>query len=140
MSYGNNTNPISLHSDASPILIEKVSDAKKSANEAMISMVDISGVPSDQMNVYQSYQKKAQVNDFIYQRTVNKEASKNSFAKQNPTRHNTNEDLNFITNCKWVSSFISKRKQMTCNFSGAILNLKSEISSPVQKFVKIQSN
>ena len=47
MSYGNNTNPISLHSDASPILIEKVSDAKKSANEAMISMVDISGGAND---------------------------------------------------------------------------------------------
>ena len=105
MSYGINTNPISLHSDASPILVEKVSDAKKSANEAMISMVDISGGPNDQMNVYQSYQRKAKMNDFIYQRTVNKEASKNSYVKQeNPSRHHTNEDLNFITNSLNASS------------------------------------
>ena len=47
MSNGINTNPISLHSNNSPILVEKVSDAKKSANEAMISMVDISGGQND---------------------------------------------------------------------------------------------
>ena len=102
MSNGINTNPISLHSNASPILVEKVSDAKKSANEAMISMADIRGGPNDQMNVYQSYQKRAQVNDFIYQRAVNKEPSKNSFMK--PSKHNTNEDLNLVTNSLNASS------------------------------------
>ena len=82
-SYGIHTNPLSLHSETSPILVEKVCDTKKSANEAMISMVDISGDGNDHMNFYQSFQRTAKVNDFIYQRTVNKEASsKNSLPKR----------------------------------------------------------
>ena len=77
------TNPISLHSETSPILVKKLGDTNKSANETMISMVDINGGGNDQMNFYQSFQRTAKVNDFIYQRTVNKEASsKNSLPKR----------------------------------------------------------
>ena len=82
-SHGVNTNPISLHSETSPILVKKLGDTNKSANETMISMVDITGGGNDQMNFYQSFQRTAKVNDFIYQRTVNKEASsKNSLPKR----------------------------------------------------------
>ena len=36
-----------MQSDASPILVEKVSDTKNSANDAMISMVDINRGAAD---------------------------------------------------------------------------------------------